>query len=388
MISAPRSFITGPQILLADGLSPATIVIENGWITDIATGDQTLSTPMAQTTQLPPGAILSPGMIDVQVNGGGGVLLNDTPTRHAIEAIGQAHRNLGTTGFLPTLITDAVSRMHEAAAAFHDAASDLPGLLGLHFEGPFLNIERAGIHDRQHIRRMTEADRDFLLSLAKTHESHRILLTLAPENVEDSMLSALSESGILLSAGHCTASPARLESAFRHGLRGFTHLFNAMPPIESRRPGPVAAALMDDESWCGVIADAIHVDPLLLKLTLRCKKRGRVFLVSDAMSPAGTDRTEFRLNGQRIRRVDGRLTNDTGTLAGADLSLPQAVKILHENGVDLAEALRMASTYPADFLNMPHLGRIVVGSRADFTQLSATLTVEGTWLHGVWQAAR
>lgn len=335
-------------------------------------------------TELPDDAILAPGFIDLQVNGGGGVQFNDQPTEAGARAIAAAHRRLGTTSLLPTLITDHAEAMHDAADAVRAAAADPEsGVLGLHLEGPFLSPLRPGTHDPARIRRMTEADATWLAALP-ARLAAPVLLTLAPEEVEDACLLQLAEAGLLLCAGHTAAPAARVRQALSLGLRGFTHLFNAMPPLQGREPGPAGAALLDAASGCGIIADGIHVAPEMLRLALRLKPPGTVFLVTDAMAPAGTDMTDFLLYGARIHRRAGRLERDDGTLSGADLDMPTAVRNgVDLLGLDLAEALRMATLYPARFLGVTDRGELAPGLRADLVLLSDGLNVLQKWVGGV-----
>ena len=241
------------------------------------------------------GQLLVPGFIDVQVNGGGGVLFNDEPSVAAIRAIGAAHRRFGTTGFLPTLISDDLGTIGQAIAAVQSAMDEkLPGVLGVHIEGPFLNWVRRGVHDERHLRLLDESQ----LALLSSLRTGRTVLTLAPEMTTTEMIAKLAARGVLLSAGHSDANYDETTAAIAHGVRGFTHLFNAMARLEPRAPGIVGAALYDSETWCGIIVDGHHVDPIMLKLALRCKRRDRFMLViTDAMPPVRFARAEFRASG-------------------------------------------------------------------------------------------
>lgn len=382
-----RQCLCGGGVLLDEGIVEGrAVLIEGARILDVVPAGRV---PGDARATLPPGSLLAPGFIDVQVNGGGGVQFNDAPTAAAARAIAAAHRRYGTTSVLPTLITDVPGRMAEAAKAARDSARDpASGVLGVHFEGPFLSRERPGVHLPAHIRQMTPGDVAFLRATAASMPEGRVVLTLAPEEVADADLVALASSGVILSAGHTAASAERAEQAVALGLRGFTHLFNAMPPLAGRAPGPVAAGLLADAAWCGVIADAVHVHPAALRLVLRAKPAGRVFLVTDAMAVTGTDARAFRLNGRLMRRREGRLVAADGTLAGADIDMAAAVR----NAIDLlgippGEALRMASAYPADFLGVTDRGRIRPGARADLVLLDAQRRPLGTWLAGTWLAS-
>jgi N-acetylglucosamine-6-phosphate deacetylase len=326
------------------------------------------------------GQKLMPGFIDTQVNGGGGVLFNDAPTVDSIRAIGRAHRRFGTTGFLPTLISDDLHVIESALVAVRDAIrTGVPGVLGIHIEGPFLNPERKGAHDPSKLRALDAA----AVRLLSTPTGGKTMLTLAPEMTDSETLSTLSKAGIVLSAGHTNATHAEVKQALGHGLRGFTHLFNAMSQLGNREPGVVGAALEDSGSWCGIIVDGVHVDPVVLRLALRCKPADRFMLVSDAMPNVGADISEFTLAGKRIVVHDGKLLDEAGTLAGASLhmagAVANAVKLLD---VDLARAARMASANPAAFLGLGDLGRIEPGYRASLVLADDRLNVLETWIDG------
>lgn len=323
--------------------------------------------------------LLAPGFIDLQVNGGGGVLLNDDPSVEAMRAIAGAHRRLGTTSVLPTLISDSPDTMRKALAATRAAvAQDVPGVLGLHLEGPYLSGERRGVHLEAHFRAPDTSELELLCGHGLPH----LLMTLAPECIEPDSLTRLLAAGIHLSAGHSAATFEQAQAAFELGMRGVTHLFNAMPPWAGRAPGLVGATLSDDRVYCGLIVDGHHLHPATLKLALRMKP-GRCFLVSDAMPPVGSTLDEFRLDGRRILVRNGRLETEDGVLAGALLDLATAVRTCHaQSGLPLEEVLRMASTYPADYIGARDRGRIQAGAFADLVQLSPTLDVIQTWVAG------
>jgi N-acetylglucosamine-6-phosphate deacetylase len=328
------------------------------------------------------GQLLLPGFIDVQVNGGGGVLFNDDPSLASIRAIGAAHRRFGTTGFLPTLISDDLDTIAQAIAAVQGALdSGLPGVLGIHIEGPFLNWARRGVHDPKHLRLLDTS----LVSLLCGLRSGKTLLTLAPEMTTNDMIAKLAAGGLLISAGHSDASYQETTAAIKHGVRGFTHLFNAMARLEPRQPGIVGAALYDADTWCGIIVDGHHVDPVMLKLALRCKRHDRFMLVTDAMPPVGSSEPSFVLQGKTITVADGMCRDDKGTLAGTALDMATAVRnAVSMLDLDLVEAARMASEYPAEFLGLSHeLGRIAPGYRANLVQINDSFDVRRTWIDGV-----
>jgi N-acetylglucosamine-6-phosphate deacetylase len=328
------------------------------------------------------GQLLLPGFIDVQVNGGGGVLFNDDPNPDSIRAIGAAHRRFGTTGFLPTLISDDLDTIGRAIAAVQAALdARMPGVLGIHIEGPFLNWARRGVHDSKHLRLLDTS----LVSLLSGLRGGRTVLTLAPEMTAPDVIAKLAAGGLLISAGHSEASFAETTAAIAHGLRGFTHLFNAMARLEPRDPGIVGAALYDQNTWCGIIVDGHHVDPVMLKLALRCKRHDRFMLVTDAMPAVGSTDPTFVLQGRTIRVVDGICRDENGTLAGTALDMAAAVRnAVTLLDLDLVEAARMASEYPAEFLGLEHeLGRIAPGYRANLVLMNDEFAVQKTWIDGV-----
>jgi N-acetylglucosamine-6-phosphate deacetylase len=331
------------------------------------------------------GGMLVPGFVDLQVNGGGGVLLNETPTAEGIATICHAHRPSGTTALLPTLVTDTPEITERALAAGQEAHKrQIPGFLGLHLEGPHLSIARKGAHDPALIRPMTETDLEHLLRAAPCMEV--LLTTIAPESVTGAQIRRLTASGIRVSLGHSNADYAMAREAAANGATLVTHLFNAMSPLEHRAPGMVGNALQNGALHAGLIADGIHVDPASIAIALRAKQGpGRIFLVTDAMSVAGTELTEFVLNGRVIQRRDGRLTLADGTLAGADTTMIQSIRFMHETvGLALEEALRMASLYPAEAANLPDIGHLRPGARADFLHLTPTLDVNEVWIGGIF----
>ena len=377
------AFLTGAALLI-DGqwLHGHGVVVQDGVIASVLPEAAIVE---GAYIQLPAGSLLSPGLVDVQVNGGGGILFNDSPTIDAARTIAAAHRRLGTTAILPTLITDIPAAMQQAAQAAR-AATGQDGIAGIHFEGPFLSPARPGVHDAALLRCASEADQVLLEALA-TELDGTVLLTLAPERVNDATLRRLARAGVVISAGHSEASVERTAEAIAAGLRGFTHVFNAMPAASARAPGLAAAALMDADTWCGVIADGVHVHPAMLRLLLAAKPAGRVMLVSDAMPCVGTAAASFQLQGRTVLRHEGRLTTPEGTLAGAAISLADAVRCCVDLlGLAPAAALTMATEVPATFLGQQaRIGRIAAGCRADLLLLSGTLDVLGTWLGGQWQ---
>jgi N-acetylglucosamine-6-phosphate deacetylase len=340
----------------------------------------------AERRRLPADALLAPGFIDVQVNGAGGVLFNDSPTAEAALAIAAAVRRSGTTGVLPTLLTDERGKMERACdAAARAIERPGGGVLGIHLEGPFISRERPGVHAPEWIRAPEPADVDLMVAVAEGRIGGRgrLMVTVAPESVDDRVIARLAAAGAVVAAGHTAATVERTRQALAAGVRGFTHLFNAMPPLVNRQPGPVLAALADPGSWCGIIADGVHVHPELIALLVRIKPPGKVVLVTDAMPPSGTDATSFQLYGRTILRQGGRLMTEDGTLAGADVDMATSVRnCTRLLGLPVEEALRMASLYPARYLGLDRLGRVAPGYRADLTLLGPDLDVLATWVGG------
>ncbi|HXH03615.1 MAG TPA: N-acetylglucosamine-6-phosphate deacetylase [Candidatus Competibacteraceae bacterium] len=337
--------------------------------------------PAALPRQSLEGGLLVPGFIDLQVNGGGGVLFNDHPTVTGIRAIAAAHGRYGTTGLLPTLISSDAPTMAAAVAAVAEARRQgVPGVLGIHLEGPYLNPTRKGVHDPRWMRPVDAQLPQWL----DTPDLGSVLLTLAPEQVEADLIRGLSARGVRVFAGHTAASYEQVRTALEAGLSGFTHLFNAMTPLDSREPGVVGAALEHTASWCGLIVDGHHVHPATLRVALAAKTPGRMFLVTDAMPTVGWAGDSFPLDGRTIHRADGRLTTADGTLAGSDLDMASAVRnTVNLLGLPLEEALRMASLYPAQCLGLDHArGRIAPGYRADLVLLDEGLRVQRTWIGG------
>jgi N-acetylglucosamine-6-phosphate deacetylase len=326
--------------------------------------------------------LLAPGFVDWQVNGGGGILFNDATSTEGIAAIGAAHRRFGTTAFLPTLITDKKEKMRDALAATTAAlVAKVPGVVGVHLEGPFLNPERKGVHDPRLMRAIDEDD----VATITAARAGRIVMTVAPEKVPAATIARLSAAGIILSAGHTAASYEAIRAARSSGLTGFTHLFNAMPPLAGREPGPVGAALDDDTAWCGIIVDLHHVSAASLRIAIAAHGWQRTMLVTDAMPPVGSPENEFTLLGRLVRRRDGALKTDDGTLAGSDLDMASAVRnTVSALGLPLEAALHMASRAPAEFLGLGgELGQIAPGYRASLVLLDDKLAVTETWIDGV-----
>jgi N-acetylglucosamine-6-phosphate deacetylase len=365
---------------LFDGVTlreDSAVVIEGDTITAVVPRSE-LSGAIP-CVDLPADAWLAPGFIDIQVNGGGDVLFNDEPTPDAIRSITAAHRKFGTTSLLPTLISDSPEKMAAACDAVEHLVGAEPGILGIHLEGPFLSPEKPGVHDPRALRQPSQED----LKLLTAPRQGAMLVTLAPERVPPEFIAALAAAGVRVSLGHSMATYAQTKEAMAAGLTSFTHLFNAMRPLDSREPGPIAAALESEHAWFGMIVDGVHVAPSILRLALRgC---ARPIVVTDAMPPVGGTHSSFRLQGETIVVRGDRCVRRDGKLAGAYLTMADAVgncvKLL---GVPLTDALRFASVHPAEMLGLDkRLGKLASGFRADMVAFDpTTIKVPGTWVAG------
>ena len=357
-------------------LEDRALVVEGGRIRAIVA---VVERPRGESIDLG-GGVLAPGFIDWQINGGGGVLFNAEPSVQAIEKIGAAHRRFGVTSFLPTVVTDAPEVLAEALAAAAAAQGRVRGALGLHVEGPFIDPRRPGVHPVQWIRRMGEKDAEALIG-ARTGA---MVVTLAPASVPPDRIARLARSGIVVSLGHSDATAEEAAAVFDAGATAATHLFNAMSPLASRAPGVVGAALADPRVICGLIADGEHVHPLACRAAIAAKGPGGIALVSDAMPPAAGGPDDFELQGRRIHRSGNTLVDEKGTLAGALITLRDAVAFAVDRlGVPLAGALTMATLTPARLLKVDdRLGRLRVGYAADLVHLTDGLDVAGVWVGG------
>lgn len=330
------------------------------------------------------GTLLLPGFIDVQVNGGGGALFNDTPTVAGIATIGAAHRRFGTTGFLPTIISDDLDLVARAMAAVDEAiVAGVPGVLGIHIEGPFLHKPRRGIHRADRLRVLRDEDIGLLTSL----RHGRTLVTLAPEAATAGQIARLREAGVVVALGHSDADYETARTAFAAGATGVTHLFNAMSPLHHRAPGLVGAALDDEQVYAGVIADGHHLHPAALRLAIKVKGSRRIMLVTDAMPSVGGSSRSFDLQGRLVRVADGMLTDANGTLAGSQLTMADAfANVMAQTGANESEASQMSSATPAAFLGLGEkLGAIAPGLQADLVALDQRGRVSASWIAGVRQ---
>ncbi len=365
-----QSFVNG-QVLTPEGFRRGALVVEHGRILGLR------ASPSGDRIDLD-GGFLLPGFIDVQVNGGGGVLFNDAPTVEGIAAIAATHRRFGTTGLLPTLISDDLDVVDRAMRAVEAAIeAGVPGVLGIHLEGPFLSKARHGTHDAAKLRRL-DADAVALLSGLRRGVT---LVTLAPEVCAPDQIAILTAAGVIVSVGHTDADYETVRAAFSAGATGVTHLYNAMSPFNHRAPGAVGAALENQEVYCGIIVDGRHVHPAALRVALAARPVDRFMLVTDAMPSVGTLDKRFTLAGMAVEVKDGVCVNEHGVLAGSDLDMATALRSAVEMlGVSVEAASMMASRSPAAFLGLTDRGAIRPGTRVDLVWMDRDLAVRGVWI--------
>ncbi|AAM42680.1 N-acetylglucosamine-6-phosphate deacetylase [Xanthomonas campestris] len=381
MDASPIQALCNARVLTDDGLQDGLAVLLDGAQIQAVVAADDARVAQAGTRVDLGGATLLPGFIDIQVNGGGGVLFNNACTPQALATIAAAHRRYGTTGMLPTLISDTAEVMAEAIAATRQAiAQGVPGVLGIHLEGPYLSPARKGTHDAQKFR-VPDAHE---IAVDTSLDNGVTLITLAPERVPLDDIRAFVAGGAVVFAGHTAATYEQARDGIAAGVSGFTHLYNAMSPLAGREPNAVGAALEDPAVWCGVIVDGVHVHPASLRVALAAKPRGKLLLVTDAMPMVGADSPSFDLYGETITAIDGVVRNAAGALAGSALDMATAVRnSVQWLGVDLAEAARMASTYPAQCIGLgERLGRIAPGYQADLVLVDADVHVLDTWVAG------
>ncbi len=381
-MSQPATALTAAQVFDGEALRAGqAVVMRGGFVAEVLPlVDLPPEIPLADLGA----GILSPGFVDLQVNGGDGIMLNDDPSVVGLRRIALAHARLGATSILPTLISDTPDKTRAAIEAVERAVAEgVAGVAGLHLEGPHFALSRKGAHDPALIRAMNHDDLTLLLDTASRLPV--LKLTFAPEAVTLAQLRTLADAGVILCIGHSDASFAQCQAAMEAGATCVTHLFNAQSQLGSREPGVVGGALALGGLSAGLIADGIHVHPATMKAALQAKTGpGRVFLVSDAMATAGSDIEHFQLNGRRIERRDGRLTLEDGTLAGADLDIATALRVVVDDvGLPLVEALQMATSVPASVAGLSHTaGRIANGRAADLVFLTKDLSLENVWHAG------
>ena len=326
------------------------------------------------------GGILSPGFIDLQVNGGGGKLFNNSPDKESLNAIIEAHQHFGTTSIMPTVISDSLNVLKRCATTISEEIENNKSLLGVHIEGPFFNVKYRGVHQKQYINTINS---DYL-NLFESLQDFPVMLTLAPECISTKQLKHLKSLGFKILAGHTDASYDQLEEAIKYGLDGFTHLFNAMGQISAREPGVVGSALTFDNATASIIVDLHHVHPCLIQMAYKQKPQGKLFFVSDSMATIHHGEPSFELYDEVVSESNGRIINSEGKLAGSSITQIDAIKNAYQScNIPLNEALAMASRYPAEYLGVAnYLGSLESGYRADLTHFSLDFQVQNVWVAG------
>lgn len=378
-----RSVLNNATVLTGTRtLENCSVIIEDGYIQDVIQNASSEVTSDNNSVDIE-GRRLIPGFVDIQVNGGGGVLFNNEPTIEAVRRVADAHLPFGTTAILPTLISDDYEVMRSAVAAVRQAITEgVPGIIGIHLEGPFLNSRRKGAHDETKFRALDDEAVEIMTSLGGVGAT---LVTLAPEQTSMDRIRQLVKAGVVVFAGHTAATFEECVAAEQAGLSGYTHLFNAMTPFSSREPGVVGAALNSVSSVFSIIADGHHIHPVTFKTACSCKKRGGAILVTDAMPTVGASKTEFELNGELIQLKDGVLRNAAGSLAGSNLTMIEAVRNAQKfASLEWQEAVRMASLYPARAIGVEgSRGDIKTGHIADFVEIDGDFNIIRVWRNGV-----
>jgi len=370
------TFVNG-RVLLPDGIQQNVCVVVAGDRIEAISDSAPEGTNIVDLM----GDLLLPGFIDVQVNGGGGRLFNEDPSVETVGIMAAAHRRFGTTGLLPTLISDDLSVVRKGISAVEEAIeARVPGILGIHIEGPFLSPARRGIH----LASMLQDFDDRLLEMVASARRGKVVVTVAPECVTPSQIARLVQAGAVVCAGHSDADYETVKAAINAGASGFTHLFNGMSQLTNRAPGMVGAALEDRSTYAGIIIDGYHLHPASFRVALNAKGADRLMLVTDAMAAAGSEEREFTLQGRTISREGQRLVNEDGVLAGSTLTMVEAVANAIEQGqISLPTAVQMASLTPAHFLGLQdETGAIAPGLRADLVVVRADFTVVSSWIGG------
>jgi len=370
------ALVNGRVLIGNEVRNDCCVVIDGGRIDEICA-----SPPVGADVIDLGGEFLLPGFIDVQVNGGGGRLFNDDPSVETIAVIAAAHRRFGTTGLLPTLISDDFSVIERGIAAVDEAiAAGVPGVLGIHIEGPFLSNARRGIH----LASMLQRFEDRFVELLSSARNGRTLVTVAPECATPAQIGRLVQAGVIVSAGHSDADYETVRAALDAGMTGFTHLFNGMSQLTNREPGMVGAALEDRTTFAGLIVDGHHIHPASLRVAINAKGIDKLMLVTDAMPTVGADEQEFMLQGRAIQLEGDRLVSEDGVLAGSTLTMASAVANAIEQGrIGLSAAVEMASSSPAHFLGLgDQIGAIRAGFRADLIAMRDDFTVARSWIGG------
>jgi len=331
-------------------------------------------------TQKLNGGILSPGFIDLQVNGGGGKLFNNSPDKDSLNTIIGAHQHFGTTSIMPTVISDSLNVLQKCTDTISDEINHNHSLLGIHIEGPFFNVKYRGVHQKQYINTINAT----YMSLFETLDKFPVMLTLAPECISIKQLKSLKALGFKILAGHTDANYDQLEEAVKYGLDGFTHLFNAMGQISSREPGVVGSALDFDEASASIIVDLHHVHPSLINLSFKQKPKGKLFFVSDSMATINHGDPSFELYDEVVSEANGRIINSEGKLAGSSITQIDAIKNAYQKcNIPIDSAISMATLYPAEYIGVSdYLGQLRSGYRADLAHFNSDFQIQNVWVAG------
>ena len=373
-----KQAITGSKLFNGiDFIEHKALLIEDQHIAGIVNKD---AIPTDFQVKKLDGGILSPGFIDLQVNGGGGKLFNNSPDKESLNTIISAHQYFGTTSIMPTVISDSLNILQKCTDTISNEINNNHSLLGIHIEGPFFNVKYRGVHQKQYINTINAS----YLNLFETLDKFPVMLTLAPECISIKQLKHLKSLGFKILAGHTDANYDQLEEAIKYGLDGFTHLFNAMGQISAREPGVVGSAFDFDETSASIIVDLHHVHPSLINLSFKQKPKGKLFFVSDSMATINHGEPSFELYDEVVSESNGRIINSEGKLAGSSITQIDAIKNAYQKcSIPLESAISMATLYPAEYLGVSdYIGQLKKGYRADLAHFDSNFHVQNVWLAG------
>ena len=373
-----KQAITGSKLFNGiDFIEHKALLIDDQHIAGIVNED---AIPTDFSVQKLDGGILSPGFIDLQVNGGGGKLFNNSPDKESLNTIISAHQYFGTTSIMPTVISDSLNILQKCTDTISNEIDNNHSLLGIHIEGPFFNVKYRGVHQKQYINTINAS----YLNLFETLDKFPVMLTLAPECISIKQLKHLNSLGFKILAGHTDANYDQLEEAVKYGLDGFTHLFNAMGQISAREPGVVGSAFDFDETSASIIVDLHHVHPSLINLSFKQKPKGKLFFVSDSMATINHGEPSFELYDEVVSESNGRIINSEGKLAGSSITQIDAIKNAYQKcSIPLESAISMATLYPAEYLGVSdYIGQLKKGYRADLAHFDSNFHVQNVWLAG------
>jgi N-acetylglucosamine-6-phosphate deacetylase len=373
-----KQAITGSKLFNGiDFIEHKALLIEDQHIAGIVNKD---AIPTDFQVKKLDGGILSPGFIDLQVNGGGGKLFNNSPDKESLNTIISAHQYFGTTSIMPTVISDSLNILQKCTDTISNEIDNNHSLLGIHIEGPFFNVKYRGVHQKQYINTINAS----YLNLFETLDKFPVMLTLAPECISIKQLKHLKSLGFKILAGHTDANYDQLEEAVKYGLDGFTHLFNAMGQISAREPGVVGSAFDFDETSASIIVDLHHVHPSLINLSFKQKPKGKLFFVSDSMATINHGEPSFELYDEVVSESNGRIINSEGKLAGSSITQIDAIKNAYQKcSIPLESAISMATLYPAEYLGVSdYIGQLKKGYRADLAHFDSNFHVQNVWLAG------